>query len=298
MIFDIKRYAIHDGPGIRTTVFLKGCPLRCQWCHNPEGQVPEREIIRHERRCPPECRECLSHCPQGAIQKKSKVLTIDESKCDVCGKCQDACSYEALEIIGREVSTQEVMQEVEKDRIFFENSGGGVTFSGGEPLMQPEFLESLLDACRKRGIPATIDTCGLASPEVMEKICEKASLFLYDVKLINDEKHRAHTGASNTIILDNLRSLAKGGREVVVRIPLIAGINDDEDNIRDTVEFLSSTEAIKHINILPFHEGGLEKYKRLRRKEPRPRFKPSPRERTQRIKKTFEDYGFSVRVGG
>lgn len=298
MIFDIKRYAIHDGPGIRTTVFFKGCPLRCQWCHNPEGQLGEQEIVWHRSRCPEDCKACLSFCPQEALDKKGRVLTIDRSKCDLCGKCQEICAYEALELIGREVLVREVMEEVEKDRIFFENSGGGVTFSGGEPLMQPEFLGELIDECHERSIPVTVDTCGYASPDILRRISEKDPLILYDVKIIDEERHKAHTGVSNEIILENLKILAKSGKDVVARIPLIRGINDDDRNIHKTAEFLFSLKSIKQINLLPFHKGGLDKYRRLGRKGPRPSFKPSTHKRIEKIKKIFEDYGFSVKVGG
>lgn len=297
MIFDIKRYAIHDGPGIRTTVFFKGCPLRCQWCQNPEGQIPQREIIWYGSRCPAACRECLSSCPQKALQKKGKVLLIDESPCDLCGRCVEVCAFEALQIIGKEMTLQDIMDEVEKDRIFFESSGGGVTFSGGEPLMQPELLEHLLDECQKRGIPTAVDTCGYAPPDVLKKISDKNPLFLYDVKIIDEKRHQSYTGMSNQIIMENIRSLAERGSDVVVRIPLIRGINDDDQNIRKTAEFLLSLKTIKEVNLLPFHKGGLDKYRRLRRKGPQPSFEPSTEERTEEIKEILKDKGFSVKGG-
>ena len=150
IIFDIKRYAIHDGPGIRTTVFLKGCPLRCQWCQNPEGQKSDPEIMLYSSRCAKECSECVSACPQGAISKDGNFIEIDQDKCDLCGVCEDVCVYDALEIVGREVTVKEVMDEIEKDRIFFDESGGGITFSGGEPLMHVDFLEALLKEIGKK----------------------------------------------------------------------------------------------------------------------------------------------------
>jgi pyruvate formate lyase activating enzyme len=295
MVFDIKRYAIHDGPGIRTTVFLKGCPLRCQWCQNPEGQIPEKEIIWQGNRCPDACRECLSSCPQGALQKKGKTVLIDESRCDLCDRCLEACTFEALQIIGREMTIQDIMEEVEKDRIFYQSSGGGVTFSGGEPLMQPEFLENLLDECQKSGIPAAVDTCGYTSPDTLQRISDKAPLFLYDVKIIDGEKHQAYTGMSNKIILENIKNLAQKGSDVKVRIPLISGINDDDRNIRETSEFLLSLKTIKEVNLLPFHQGGLDKYRRLRREGPQPAFKPSTGERIEEIREVLKEEGFSVK---
>lgn len=279
-------------------MFFKGCPLRCPWCHNPEGQEPQLEITWHLKRCPKECRDCLPVCPQDAISKEGKLIKIDLSKCDLCGKCCDACVYEALEIVGRKMSVQEVIREVEKDRIFFEESGGGVTFSGGEPLMQPDFLGALLVACKERNIQTTLDTCGYAPSETMEKIGNKIDLFLYDMKLIDEEKHKEYVGASNRIILENLKILSKKGKKIIIRIPLIAGVNDDDEDIRKTAGFLLPLKNIKQMNLLPYHKGGAEKYKRLRRRNPRYSFQPTSDERTKRIKKMLEDYGFSVKVGG
>ena len=298
LIFDIKRYAIHDGPGIRTTVFFKGCPLRCPWCHNPEGQEPKPEIAWHFKRCPRECRDCLSVCPENAIKKIGKSVKIDLSKCDLCGKCSDICVYEALEIVGKERTVQEVMNEVEKDRIFFENSGGGVTFSGGEPLMQPDFLEALLEQCKKRNIRTALDTCGYDSSETLEKISDKVDLFLYDIKLINDKKHKKYVVASNSIILENLKKLSKKGMKIIIRVPLIAGVNDDDDNIRKISEFLLSLKNLKQINLLPYHKGGAEKYKRLKKKNPPHSFMATSVERTKKIKNMLEDYGFLVKIRG
>lgn len=298
IIFDIKRYAIHDGPGIRTTVFFKGCPLDCQWCHNPEGKDPEPEITWNSKRCPKDCTACLSICSQGAIKKKGKSIIIDLSKCDLCGECRDVCAYEALEIVGEEMTVKHVMEEVEKDRIFFDNSGGGITFSGGEPLMQPDFLEALLDECQKRNIQTTVDTSGYAPSEILERIAGKVDLFLYDIKFIDDEKHKEHIGASNKIILENLERLSKEGKKIFIRIPLVAGVNDDEKNIRKTAEFLLPLKNLRQINLLPYHKGGVEKYKRLRKENPPASFMPSSYERTKKIKRMLENYGFFVKAGG
>lgn len=298
VIFDIKRYAIHDGPGIRTTVFFKGCPLCCPWCHNPEGQEPEPEIVWHSKRCPTECRDCLSVCPESAIKKIGKSVKIDLSKCNLCGECREVCAYEALEIIGSEITVQEVMEEVEKDRIFFENSDGGITFSGGEPLMQPDFLEALLDACRVRDVHTTLDTCGYAPSETLQRISDKVDLFLYDLKLLDDEKHKEFVGTSNKPILENLKNLSEKGKRIIIRIPLMADMNDDDENVVKIAEFLLPLKNVKEINLLPYHKGGAEKYKRLRKRNPRYSFKPTSEERTKKIKRMLEDYGFSVKVGG
>ena len=298
IIFDIKRYAIHDGPGIRSTIFFKGCPLHCPWCHNPEGQEPQPEIMWQANRCALECTACVSSCPQMAVKKEGKIVIINRQKCDLCGQCVEACLYEALEIVGREVTVEEVMVEIEKDRIFYEESGGGVTFSGGEPLFQPDFLEALLEACRQRDIQTAVDTCGYVSSEIMERIAEKVDLFLYDLKIIDDSTHQEYTGVSNKLIFNNLKILVKKKKPVIIRIPLISGINDDQPNIKATVNFLRSLNGLKEVNLLPYHRGGTEKFRKLGKQNPQPQFKPSPETKIKEIKKMFERHGFLVKIGG
>jgi len=298
IIFDIKRYAIHDGPGIRTTIFLKGCSLRCQWCQNPEGQECNPEIILRSSRCATECNECVSVCPQDAISKDGNSIEIDKAKCDLCAKCEEVCVYEALEVVGREVAVQEVMDEIEKDKIFFDESGGGITFSGGEPLMQVDFLEPLIKEIKKKNIHVTLDTSGNVSFEDLERISDKVDLFLYDLKIMDDAKHKKYTGVSNKLILENLRNLTEQGNSVVVRIPLISGINDDDQSIHMFVDFLQSLKNIKQINLLSYHRGGCEKYKRLRKEELPKTFQSPSDERIEEVKKVFADSGFSVKTGG
>ena len=298
IIFDIKRYAIHDGPGIRTTIFLKGCPLRCQWCQNPEGQETNPEIILRSSRCATECNECVSVCPQDAISKDGNSIEIDKAKCDLCAKCEDVCVYEALEVVGREVTVQEAMDEIEKDKIFFEESGGGITFSGGEPLMHVDFLEALLKEIGKKNIHVTLDTSGYVSFEDMDRISYKVDLFLYDLKIMDDEKHEKYTGVSNKLILENLRNLTEQGNSVAVRIPLISGINDDSQSTHMFVDFLQSLKSVKQINLLSYHRGGCEKYKKLRKEGSPITFQSASDERIEDIKKIFADSGFSVKTGG
>jgi len=298
IIFDIKRYAIHDGPGIRTTVFLKGCSLRCQWCHNPEGIESKPEIVLRSTRCSEECRECISVCLQGAISKEDNFIKIDQTKCDLCRKCEDVSVYEALEIVGREMTVQEVMEEIEKDRVFFDESGGGITFSGGEPLIQLDFLEAVLKEIGKKNIHVTLDTSGYVSFEDMDRISDKVDLFLYDLKIMDDEKHEKYTGVSNKLILENLRNLTDQGNSVAVRIPLVSGINDDNQSIHMFVDFLQGLKSIKQINLLSYHRGGCEKYKRLRKEGSSITFQSPSDERIEDIKKIFIDSGFSVKKGG
>jgi len=298
IIFDIKRYAIHDGPGIRTTVFLKGCSLRCQWCHNPEGLESKPEIILRSTRCARECSECVSVCPQGAISKDGDIIEIDQERCDLCRKCEDVCVYEALEIVGREATVQEVMEEIEKDRIFFDESGGGITFSGGEPLMQMDFLETLLKEIKKKNIHVTLDTSGYVSFEDLERISDKVDLFLYDLKIMDEGKHEKYTGVSNKLILENLRKLSEIGKSIAVRIPLISGINDDNHNIKMFVEYLHGLKKIKQISLMAYHRGGCEKYKRLRKEKFMKAFESPSDERIEEIKKILTGSGFSVKKGG
>jgi pyruvate formate lyase activating enzyme len=297
-IFDIKRYAIHDGPGIRTTIFLKGCSLRCQWCQNPEGQEVNPEIILRSSRCAKECNECVSVCPLDAVSKDGNSIQIDKAKCDLCAKCEDVCVYEALEVVGREMTAQEVMDEIEKDRVFFDESGGGITFSGGEPLLQLDFLERLIREIKKKKIHVALDTSGYMSFEELDRISDKVDLFLYDLKIMDEEKHEKYTGVSNKLILENLKKLAEQGKSVAVRIPLISGINDDDQSIHKLVEYLQSLKNIKQINLLSYHKGGSEKHKRLRRERSQKTFQTPSDERIEEIKKILSDAGFFVEEGG
>jgi len=298
IIFDIKRYAIHDGPGIRTTVFFKGCPLQCQWCQNPEGMESKPEITFNLKRCAKDCQACITACPQDAITKEKGTALINREKCDLCGYCEEACVYEALKVIGREVTVQEVMEEIEKDRIFFDESGGGVTLSGGEPLGQVDFLDALLEAVKKSNIHVTLDTSGHVPFEELEKISDKVDLFLYDLKMIDDERHEKYTGASNKLILSNLNRLLSKRKLVTVRIPLIAKINDDDQSIKMTVEHLVSLKEIKEVTLLPYHKGGCEKHRLLGREKTLKAFQPPLKDRVETIEKIFSDSGFSIKIGG
>lgn len=298
IIFNIQKYSIHDGPGIRTTVFLKGCPLRCQWCHNPEGQSTEPELALWPSRCLEECRECVLVCDRLALSKKDSLISLDKNKCDLCGKCTEVCPSRAVEIAGRRWSVEEVMKEVEKDLVFHDESGGGVTFSGGEPLMQPEFLEALLGESKKKGIHTVVDTCGYAKPEVLDRISEMVDLYLYDLKVMDDRKHRRFTGGSNKLVLENLIKLDKERKEVIVRIPLIPGVNDDEKDVEEILGFLRSLENIHRLSLLPYHDLGKEKYKRFTLPYKIGTIQPPSRELIEKIRKRLESSGCQVTIGG
>jgi pyruvate formate lyase activating enzyme len=297
-IFDIKRYSIHDGPGIRTTVFLKGCSLHCLWCHNPESVDPGPELMHWPGRCA-RCYACVAACPKDAIAKDAGgAVFVDRTKCDLCGKCAEACLYDAMQTVGREMSVDEVLDEVEKDRIFYEQSGGGVTLSGGDPAVQSAFAEALLDGCRERGLRTAVDTAGSSQNGALERLASKTDLVLFDLKVMDDAKHREWTGVSNAPILANLERLAEGRTELWVRIPLVRGVNDDEDNIRRTTALLTSLGTIKRIGLLPYHSGGLEKARRIGKETSFRRFEPPSEERLAAIEAAFCGAGFEVRRGG
>lgn len=297
-VFDIKRYSIHDGPGIRTTVFLKGCSLNCLWCHNPESVAAGPELMHWPARCV-RCHACIAACPEGAIAKDAAgVIAVAREKCDVCGKCAEACLYDAMQIVGRKMSVGEVLDEVEKDRIFYEQSGGGVTLSGGDPAVQAAFAEALLDACRSRGLRTAVDTAGFAKTGVLDRLAAKTDLLLFDLKLMDDARHRELTGVSNAPILDNLERLAAAGPEIWVRVPLVRGANDDDDNVRRTVAFLGRLKTVRRIGLLPYHAGGLDKAARIGKGAHFRRFEAPSEERLAAVEAAFRAAGFGVRRGG
>jgi len=262
IIFDIQRFSIHDGPGIRTTVFFKGCPLRCLWCQNPEGLVKEQEMAFTLRKCTG-CRYCIEVCPEDAITEQDGGRSIDPSLCTLCGECVKVCPSTALEISGRWMGVSEVMEEIEKDISFYKTSGGGVTLSGGEPTFQPQFCIALLKNCQLMGIHTALDTCGYQKWDVLDEVLNHVDLVLYDIKHIDDTKHKQFTEVSNKLILDNIRRINSKEIPVIVRIPIIPGFTDSEDNIEAIVRFVANLKSIIQIDLLPYH--GLEesKYKKL-----------------------------------
>jgi len=297
ILFDIQRYALHDGPGIRTTVFLKGCPLRCLWCHNPEGQRNGPELVVRPERCLSDCRACLAVCPSKAVRKRDGLCRVDAEACRSCGACAEACPSEALEMAGRRVSAADAVAEAARDAVFFDESGGGVTFSGGEPLAQPEFLAEMLELCRGRGIHAAVDTCGFVPPDVLMRIRPLADLFLFDLKVMDSARHARLTGAPNALILENLRRLARSGARIVVRVPLIPGVNDDEENIVRTAEFLRSLDAPPPLRLLPYHRLGRGKGRRLLRPPAVRNFTVPDAAGLERVRKRFEAFRIAVNTG-
>jgi len=297
IVFDIKKFSIHDGPGIRTTVFFKGCALSCWWCHNPEGQSPEPELVLREGRCI-RCGACLEVCDQGAISWDGDVVSTDREKCVLSGACVEVCYAEAREIVGQEMTVAQVMAEIERDIAFYDESGGGVTFSGGEPLMQQDFLLALLRACKEKEIHTAVDTCGFAPWETFDNVREHVDLFLYDLKLMDDVKHRKFTGVSNGLILRNLQALSLRGHDIALRVPIIPGINDDDENIRQTGAFAAALPHLNRVDILPYHHAALEKYKRLNKVYGLPETRPPSDERMAEITQILEEFGLQVKIGG
>lgn len=267
-VFDIKRFAVHDGPGLRTTVFFKGCPLTCLSCHNPEGQRAEPELVFRPDRCTG-CGDCVSACGLDALSLSEGVLKVAWDRCDLQGSCEDVCLPGALEISGRMREAQEVIEVLERDRVFYDQSGGGVTLSGGEPFAQPGFLRELLVECRRRELPVVLDTCGHVDPETFRKLSVLAAGLLFDLKLMDQHRHEAFAGVHNRWILENLewaaRAAAVGEPTLTVRVPLIPGINDDRENLEATAAFLASLEGPPPVDVLPYHRLGVDKYRRLGR---------------------------------
>ena len=295
-IINIQKYSIHDGPGIRTTVFFKGCPLNCLWCHNPESQDPSPEIMFFEERCSG-CGSCVKVCTSKAIKFIEGSPVIDKCKCNLCGKCSDFCLSNARELVGKNITVKNLMSEIIKDEVFYEESNGGVTFSGGEPLMYADYLVNVLKFCKDKNIHTTIDTSGYATFEQFEKIIDKVDLILFDIKHMNNEKHLKYTGVSNTVILENLKVLSERGSNIYIRMPIIAGINDDDENIDTAVDFLSKLNIIQ-VNLLPYHKMGMDKYRRLNMQYKLSGEETPTEEAMNQIAEKFKKAGIKIKIGG
>jgi pyruvate formate lyase activating enzyme len=260
ILFDIQRFSLHDGPGIRTTIFLKGCPLRCRWCQNPESHKPKPEIAFYAEHCR-QCYQCAAVCPKQAIVR-SENERVDFTQCDACGECVSACSHRALRMIGDEWDAENLLVELLKDEDHFVESGGGVTVSGGEPMLQAKFLQAWLPLVKTNNIHTTMETCGLFKWELMAALLPYLDLIYYDLKLIDGQRHQEHTGQDNTLILDNFVRLARSPVVLQARMPLIPGVNDDKQNIRATAEFLKQ-QGHHAIHCLPYHNLGEAKLPRI-----------------------------------
>ena len=298
LIFDIKPYAINDGPGIRITIFLKGCPLSCDWCHNPESQSAGIQKMYTDSKCIG-CGECVKACEQNACKLTPNGIITDPGACILCGKCAEVCPTKATEMSGKQLTVNEILSRIEKERAFFEQSNGGVTFSGGEPLTYSDFLIELLDACGEKGIHRVVDTTGFAKSSTLLEVAKRTDHFLYDLKMMDDKKHKKYTGVSNKKILNNLQILAETGASINIRIPLIKGVNDDDENIEQTAAFVKALAGEKkNINLLPYHNIASAKYKKLGMEfNDKGMTEPSEEIQKQIILK-FKAHGLSAVIGG
>lgn len=294
-VFNIMRFSLHDGPGIRTTVFLKGCPLQCSWCHNPESQSAAPEVMYASGRCV-HCGDCVEHCPHGALSWRGRPVR-EAGKCRSCGTCVDACPSGARHLAGQSMSVNQLVDVIRRDAVFFEESGGGVTFSGGEPFMQPEFLKAIIAACKQHGMHVAVDTCGFVPTGTLLDTGDAVDLFLYDIKAVNDSRHRQITGVSNQLILANLECLVQHGAAIILRMPVIPGLNDDPENI-DHALCLMSKLKLRKLDLLPYHEIGTDKYSRLGRNYELAGLASPSAARMEQIAGRFMQEGFEVRIGG
>ena len=290
-VFNIQRYSLHDGPGIRTVVFLKGCPLICQWCCNPESIDISPHITFNPQKCLGDGR-CMTVCPTGARSKDGYRV----EDCIFCGKCVEICPSGALELIGTKMSIAEILREVEKDRLFYESSGGGVTLSGGEVLVQRKFTVELLNELRKRYLHTAIETSGYAPWNQLEEIVDACDLVLYDLKHMNSDMHRKYTGVPNEGILDNALKIAEKRKDMVFRVPLIGGINTDNENMEAVARFAQKA-GVKEMHLLPYHRLGESKYKKLGMDYSFEAFTPDEN-MISNIRNILESYGLTVKIGG
>ncbi|MFA9379663.1 MAG: glycyl-radical enzyme activating protein [Acetanaerobacterium sp.] len=297
IIFDIKKLAVHDGPGIRTTVFFKGCPLACIWCHNPEGIGRRPELGFFERKCS-NCGACAAVCPTGAHKMTDDGKHIlDRALCTHCFACVGACLWEALTIYGRVVSVDEVFEELLADKNFFTESGGGVTISGGEPLTQPEFAAALLRRCTEAGIHTCVDTSGSVPWKAIERVLPYTRMFLYDVKFFDEDLHIRYTGVSNKLILENLTKLGSCDVPIEIRIPIIPHINDSEEQLKKTAGLLAGIPSISGVRILPYNELAQTKYTLIGVDSTVPDERKQTKETMQNYARLLEGFGLSVVAG-
>jgi pyruvate formate lyase activating enzyme len=309
-VYDIQGFSVQDGPGIRTTIFLKGCPLRCPWCHSPESQQFHAQLSWLSMRCVgiEQCGKCLAACSKGALSpgqltrhaathEDIRHIHIDRDRCDNCGDCAAVCFPQALYLCGTDYTVEELVKRVCKDAPFYEHSGGGVTISGGEPLSQPEFLLSLLKRLKERGIQTALDTSGYAPRTLIERALPHTDLFLYDLKHMDSEQHRIVTGVSNELILENASAIAKAGGKMQIRIPVIPDFNDSAENMRRTSMFCKSLgAALTIIQLLPYHQLGVMKYLRIDDRKTVLEATPPSDGKIQFIKELLEDFRLPVTV--
>ena len=299
-ITNIQKFSVHDGDGIRTTVFFKGCPLKCEWCHNPETQRFEKEMQVDREKCTG-CGTCQAVCPSGALHIEDGQPVLDTGACVLCGKCVNFCPAGVREIVGQEYSVKELTRELMKDQMFYEESGGGVTFSGGEVMaMDMEFILAAARELKKQDVTLTIDTCGYVPYERFQELLPYVDTFLYDVKVMDPELHKKYIGTDNRLILDNLVRLARDGARIYIRIPTVKEVNGNAGNMRETIAFLQEHDIHPaQINLLPYHDTGSGKYRKLDMEYKGTDLHAPDREEMEALAALFVEAGFkNTKIGG
>lgn len=297
LIFNIQKYSIHDGEGIRTTIFFKGCPMVCKWCHNPESQSYLAEVLYNEEKCS-KCGNCIKKCPHDAIVYELSHVKTDRSICTLCETCMDYCVNNAREKVGKFYSLDEVMKEIEKDKMFYEESGGGVTLSGGEVMAQNmDYVLAILKKCQRMGYKVNIDTCGHAPFANFEKVMPYVDTFLYDIKHMDNDIHKDLTGQDNDLVLGNLRKLSDLGAKINIRMPLVEGLNSTDEHIDKVIEFLKSINISK-INLLPYHNTGKSKYSRLDMTYEGDHYEAPSSQRLEELEQRFRKNNLIAKIGG
>lgn len=297
IVLSVTRMTLHNGPGIRTLILFKGCPLHCPWCSTPESQRAEPEIAINPAKCT-QCAKCIPACPISAIGLTSGVIALDRDLCSACGRCAEICQYEALTLLGKPMMVESLVELAKRDMVFYKHSGGGVTLSGGEPLLDPEFTGELMEALRKEGIRVGVDTCGHVPWSHIEPWLSRIEFFLWDIKHMNPEKHKALTGVSNELILRNARSASERNIPLYIRVPVIPGYNDSEENIRAVCEFSRSLTSVQEVHLLPLHHLGKARYDSLNRDYSIADIPLIPDGTLESMKNLVESYGLTCHLGG
>lgn len=300
LITSIQKYSIHDGDGIRTTVFFKGCLLKCVWCHNPETQTYQKQVSYDRERCAG-CLSCVEACPQKAIREEDHKVVTDPALCDRCGTCTDYCNLNLREIVGKEYTVDELVKELKKDEMFYEESGGGVTLSGGEVMTADmDFVEALVKKLRRIGITVTIDTCGQAPYENYERLLPYVDTFLYDIKTMDNELHQRYMGAGNELILSNLERLSEAGARIYIRIPVIKEVNGTDEAMKAITDYLTEKKIhAAQVNLLPYHNTGSGKYEKIGRVYEGCGLHAPDSDEMNHFTELFKQAGFhNVKIGG
>ncbi|NFI56641.1 glycyl-radical enzyme activating protein [Clostridium botulinum] len=296
LICNIEKYATHDGPGIRTVVFFKGCPLKCIWCSNPETQSKKNELYYNKKKCIG-CGSCIKSCDKNALSFEDDLIKIDRDKCNSCGKCTDICPTNALNLVAKEMTIDEVFKEVIKDEIFYSKSGGGVTLSGGEVLSNGDFALDLLKKCKENYINTAIETSGFGETETLLNLSKFCDLVMFDIKNANNEFHKKFIDVDNSLIIKNLETVSKVHDNIIIRIPLIPNFNDSEENIKKVID-LALKNRIREIHLLPYHSLGKEKYNQLNRKYDLNDMKTPNKDKTEYLKEVIEKSNIKCIIGG